>query len=964
MNATPVVDSGTANGRGKPADFSKVWDEERKLLACERGGSATADDVKKTACGLAFSGGGIRSATFNLGVIQALSEKKLLQRFDYLSTVSGGGYIGSWLSTLLYRRAGGDAAELEKLIAPPPPATAGAPAQSEPAQVSGAGAIKEDRSIRWLRTYSNYLTPRLGFFSGDSQAAISTWLRNFFLNIAVFTTLLTTLLLLPRLLQQWGTLLTSEPWSFIRNYETRWLWALAIPAVLIVALNLVREASGDPTDKKPLYTRNWVLIAVIVLPLTAAAWMGAEYLALIAYNDYTRFTEYGNVRVWIKHCAIAYAAMWLVSLLVIVPRRCSALHRYSTRLRTARNAAVRHAARPAWDLVIWSGKFVVCTVLAGMLAGPLFKWAAELLGGFSDKEAPWVVFVFGTPLFLVVVLTVVTIHIGLMARNFSDQHHEFWSRIGGMLQNAIVLWLIVTGLAAFAAPVIDWLAAWAVGGGAVWLITSLAGVWLGKSTVTGSAGTKGWREAVTKIAPYVFVVGFLGLLSWGIQQGFVRHGLQPQATAGEACEPYRPVTESGQEPGIYLHAPQDAGGPVTTRRVISAPTMLQVLHGHIRFQSCLMQSVSREALAYAFVIFTVLTLLLGWRINVNLYSIHKFYRNRLTRCYLGATRANRHPSPVTGFDPDDDVAMSMLAQRPYPIINTAINLNAGRELAWQQRKAASFVFTPLYTGYEPASAMFRGGYRKTCEYAMAISGDSLKLGTAVATSGAAASPNWGFHTDPAVAFLLTLFNVRLGRWCGDTANSTAWKKEDPTFSLLYWVSELAGRADIDLPFVYLSDGGHFENLGIYELVRRRCPLIVACDAGADPAYVFDDLGEAIRKCYIDFGVEIEIDVKSIVPGKKSGCSELHYAIGRIHYERAKDPSPVGQLIYIKASVTKDLPADLRHYKSEYPDFPHQTTADQFFDEAQFESYRKLGYETAIHSVAHMAEKGILPPALT
>ncbi|HSN39061.1 MAG TPA: patatin-like phospholipase family protein, partial [Burkholderiales bacterium] len=140
MNTTPANDSGTANGKRKPADFSKVWDEECRLLACERGGGATADDVRKTACGLAFSGGGIRSATFNLGIIQALSENKLLQRFDYLSTVSGGGYIGSWLSTLLYRQARGNAAEMEKLIAPPPPTTGGR-AQSGPKQVSGTGAI-------------------------------------------------------------------------------------------------------------------------------------------------------------------------------------------------------------------------------------------------------------------------------------------------------------------------------------------------------------------------------------------------------------------------------------------------------------------------------------------------------------------------------------------------------------------------------------------------------------------------------------------------------------------------------------------------------------------------------------------------------------------------------------------------------------------------------------------------------
>ena len=968
MNTTSTTNFNAANGSPKPADFSRVWAEECELLARERGGGATADDVKRTACGLAFSGGGIRSATFNLGVIQALSEKRLLQRFDYLSTVSGGGYIGSWLSALLYRRANRDVAELEKLIAPAPSDTATVSAQTTPQKTSGSEAVQENRAIRWLRAYSNYLTPRLGLLSGDSQAAVSTWLRNFFLNMTVLASLLTTILLVPRILQRPGAWLAGQPGVFVEGYERWGLFVLAIPAVLVVALNLVRETSGDRSDEKPLYTRGWVLVCAVVAPILAAAWLGAEYLALVVKNDYTLFPEYADVIVWVKHSAIAYVAMWLTSLLVIVPRRCSALRGYRARVLAAKKegrAAARRTALSAWELIKWSGRFLAFALFAGALSGPLFKWAAELLGGFSGEEAPWIVFVFGTPLFIVVVLTVVTIHIGLMARSFSDQHHEFWSRIGGMFQSAILLWLIVTGLAVFSAPIIDWLAAWAVGGGFVWLATSLTGVWLGKSATTGAADSKGWREIVTRVAPYVFAVGFLGIVAWSIQKSFTLYGENESLEwfKDAACARHPPNPAQSDGPGIYLHASPDSGSPVTTTTKIDKPSIFDELHGHIQYHSCLMGHIPPEALYIAFVLLGLVTLLLGYRININLYSIQKFYRNRLTRCYLGATR-DRKPNPVTGFDPDDDLELRELAQRPYPIINTAINLNAGNELAWQRRRAASFVFTPLYTGYEPASRVFtKAGFRPTSQYAADHDGKSVMLGTAVATSGAAASPNSGFHTDPAVAFLLTLFNVRIGRWCGNTGDKDAWRNEDPTFSLRYWMAELSGQADTNLPFVYLSDGGHFENLGIYELVRRRCPLIVVGDAGADPNYIFDDLGEAIRKCYIDFGVEIEIDVKAIVPGKKTKRSELHYAVGKIHYERANDPTPTGQLIYIKSSVSKDLPTDLRHYKSEHPDFPHQTTADQFFDEVQFESYRKLGYVATMRTIAHMAENGTLPPAL-
>jgi hypothetical protein len=236
------------------------------------------------------------------------------------------------------------------------------------------------------------------------------------------------------------------------------------------------------------------------------------------------------------------------------------------------------------------------------------------------------------------------------------------------------------------------------------------------------------------------------------------------------------------------------------------------------------------------------------------------------------------------------------------------------------------------------------------------------LGTTVAISGAAASPNMGCHTSPAVAFLLTVFNVRLGHWCGDTTDDDAWRKRDPVLGLRYWLAELTGTADQDYPFVSLSDGGHFENLGIYELVRRRCALILASDAGADPKYAFEDLAEAMRKCYTDFGVRIVFGatgVDGIRPkGKKP--SERHHAIARIEYPDGTAP---GTLVYWKSSVTAGMPPDIMHYRRTRKDFPHETTADQFFDEAQFESYRHLGYEVALRSVDAMRNAGELPDDL-
>ena len=147
-------------------------------------------------------------------------------------------------------------------------------------------------------------------------------------------------------------------------------------------------------------------------------------------------------------------------------------------------------------------------------------------------------------------------------------------------------------------------------------------------------------------------------------------------------------------------------------------------------------------------------------------------------------------------------------------------------------------------------------------------------------------------------------------------------------------------------WVYLSDGGHFENLGIYELVRRRCRFIIACDAGQDGAVTFGDLGNAIEKCRSDFGVDIEIDVSKIRPAPGGTTSEWHCAVGSIRYDRQNRHEVAGTLLYIKSSLTGDEPTDVLRYAAEHRAFPHETTSDQFFDESQFESYRALGYHIA------------------
>jgi hypothetical protein len=207
----------------------------------------------------------------------------------------------------------------------------------------------------------------------------------------------------------------------------------------------------------------------------------------------------------------------------------------------------------------------------------------------------------------------------------------------------------------------------------------------------------------------------------------------------------------------------------------------------------------------------------------------------------------------------------------------------------------------------------------------------------------------GYNTSPLVAFLLTMFNVRLGWWFPNPGQP-GWYSRGLRFSLYYMLKELFGLADETNSFVNVSDGGHFENLGIYELVRRRCKVIIASDAECDELLQFGGLGNLVRVCETDFDAKIEIDVSSI-RRQKDGHSLAHCTVGKITYSNGS----LGYLIYLKSSVTGDEDLGAAQYRSEHPSFPHETTADQFFLESQFEAYRRLGYHVVRHAL-----RGIQP----
>jgi hypothetical protein len=306
-----------------------------------------------------------------------------------------------------------------------------------------------------------------------------------------------------------------------------------------------------------------------------------------------------------------------------------------------------------------------------------------------------------------------------------------------------------------------------------------------------------------------------------------------------------------------------------------------------------------------------------------------------------------------------------------------LNIASTKRLAWQERKAEPFTVTPIHSGSSCK------GFRSSETY-----GDKqgISLGTAVAISGAAASPSMGYHSSAPLSLLLAFFNVRLGWWLGNPGKEGAktFDHEGPGFAVAPFLRELFGKTTDDYEYVYLSDGGHFENLGLYEMVRRRCRVIVVSDAGADRDYAFADLGNAVRKIAIDLGVRIDFEQwleklrRRPVKGRDLASRDPvppRYAVGIIRYSEADRPSRTntpseairppdskdGILLYIKPSYFGTESAGVRNYAIAHPEFPHESTADQWFSESQLESYRALGFEI-MDEVLKDAEKAQHKPS--
>ena len=209
----------------------------------------------------------------------------------------------------------------------------------------------------------------------------------------------------------------------------------------------------------------------------------------------------------------------------------------------------------------------------------------------------------------------------------------------------------------------------------------------------------------------------------------------------------------------------------------------------------------------------------------------------------------------------------------------------------------------------------------------------------------------GYHSSPLLTLVMMFFNVRLGWWLGNPGvhGQRTYEQAFPKPSIKPMLAEAFGLTDDTSRHVYLSDGGHFENLGLLEMIVRRCHVIVLSDASADPDCDFTDLANALRKIRIDLGVPITVRGDMRIVSRTKDRHKLvapYCALADIDYREVDGPEAVnGVLLYIKPCFYGGEPTDVFNYASAHETFPHESTADQFFSESQFESYRMLGFHT-------------------
>ncbi len=676
---------------------------ERRLGASATHLSTTA--VPPDLSGLALSGGGIRSATFNLGVLQSLNREGLLENFDYLSTVSGGGYVGGWWSAWLARSAPGAGALF--------PDDEGVETWRHHVRDRNAREVvppPEPDPIHHVRLFSNYLTPRKGALSPDLWRAITVAGRNLMLT--------------------WAALLPFIAMGVVLA-QAAFLWVYGRP--------------------EGVAARAW---AVLSLPVAFLAWFvvlaGAWLLMLRGGNRGQWVITAGASLAIVAAIAMRIPAgggfptsVLVISTLVILAAAVQVFWPGKTRMADDKEVVrnrISQLQTVALMAAIGTATIGMAVAFGADLINYLFVSGRTTLVEDVAKYAA---------LLTTVASTLHTAHSSAPAGGadaVAPKQRSMISRL--LLRMAPSLTMIALLLA------IVWVSDWAARSldPVVWTPALRDASLIGAMAMAGYAIS----EKRHKSTPLVMVVAFTGAVVAGalltLRNTFDAATFALAATTIVAILWWgfvrRPATD------------QEPAGLDRTLQLLGAASLLLVGVSAVPLVFGSNAAEVRLLLGIFALLFTSV-ILIGWTTDPNRLSLHTFYKMRLVRAYIGASNPNRvskDAEDITETMPDDDVPLCKISggsgrRGPYHLINATLNMTTGSDLVIAQRAAAPFLFSRHFCG----SA--RTGYRRTEKYRAG----TLSLGTAVAISGAAASPVMGSQTpSTATSMLLAFLNVRLG----------------------------------------------------------------------------------------------------------------------------------------------------------------------------------------------------------
>lgn len=790
--------------------------------------------------GLALSGGGIRSATFCLGVIQSLAKQDWLKHVDYLSTVSGGGYTGAFLGRFF------DVCQDQD-------------------QIHDALTDSRSQPVHWLRTHSNYLAPR---GTGDTVFNLAFFWRNLFTLHLVVGMFVFAILGLGSVFEYYDG-----------RDASRLLMALQEILLPLAPLTL----SGHSFVMTPWWIFAELTLWLGIVPLTFAYWVVSQ----------DRFEDF------ILPVLLATLVLAIASLLATV----------------------------------WLGAFVIFGV---MIVWILFVWShVKKREGHGRPDSEF--------------------HMAL-ARNYLTRFLGWTSAIGAAL---------------VAIAVIDSLG------------RAIARQFLVNGSSFGSLlGVLGGSASLIGLAPLL-----RGIANYLLAGGEQKTGIWTQL----AKIPYLP-----------------------SALILAVTAFLPLV-----FVSFVVHTIFELGHAWwngvaATVVALLISFLLGRRSLISFVNRSGYltiYSARLARVFLGAVNPRRHRfadgNNVSHLIYGDDVPLNEYKPHvnggPLHLINVAVNetIDVASQRGIRDRKAENMsvgpagisvakafhaIWTDSHGKKTPDQLQPVGNTSKAHPFVnkqrLPVDVESLNLREWIAISGAAFSPGMGRATDLARSLLLTVTNLRLGYWWDSgiasgqrfrVLESTGFYTRVRDLFHKYFapqsmlLSEALGRFGGPWRrYWYLTDGGHFELTGAYELLRRRLPFIIAVDVGADPRRQGSVLAWLMRLARIDFGAEFEncepgklqaIGVPDDITEKLGSMDDLMNdpdgdqktaALIRVTWPTSPTSGDSWHgrnhswMLYIRASVTSDAPADVRSYAKEHLDFPNESTLDQFYDEPQWESYRKLG----------------------